>query len=157
MCLIVGYGNRSGRDKELYFAKVPSIIDNQGKEARELSEQRRSRWISAIGRDDLTDTIFENDRVCEKHSVSGKTAKPWDKFDAEWVPALNLVHNKNTGDTARERGAKRSDREVVSKRELVKKLAFAKRVKDFESERAKKVFQTSNQTRAANFRFKLRS
>ena len=38
LCLIVGCGNRSGRDKGLYFAKVPSIIENQGQEARELPE-----------------------------------------------------------------------------------------------------------------------
>ena len=72
LCLIVGCGNRSGRNKGLDFAKVPSIIENQGNEARELSAERRSRWISAISRDDLTDTIFENDRVCEKHFVSGR-------------------------------------------------------------------------------------
>lgn len=72
LCLIVGCGNRSGRNKGLYFAKVPSIIENQGNEARELSAERRSRWISAISRDDLTDTILENDRVCEKHFVSGR-------------------------------------------------------------------------------------
>ena len=37
-CLIVGCRNKSGWDKGLYLAKVPSIIENQGKEARELSE-----------------------------------------------------------------------------------------------------------------------
>ena len=74
LCLIVGCGNRSGRDKGLYFAKEPSIIENQGQEARELSEERRSRWISAISIDDLTDTILENDRVCGKNFVSRKAA-----------------------------------------------------------------------------------
>ena len=71
LCLIVCCGNRSGRNKGLYFAKVPSIIENQGNEARELSAERKSRWISAISKDDLTDTILKNDRVCEKHFVSG--------------------------------------------------------------------------------------
>ena len=93
LCLIVGCGNRSGRDKGLYFAKVPSSVENQGQEARELSEELRSRWISAISRDDLADTILENDRVCGKHFVSGKAAKSWDKFNVDWVPTLNLGHN----------------------------------------------------------------
>ena len=37
LCLIVGCRNKSGWDKGLYLAKVPSIIEKQGKEARELS------------------------------------------------------------------------------------------------------------------------
>ena len=141
LCLIVGCGNRSGRDKGLYFAKVPSIIENQGQEARELSEERRSRWISAISRDDLTDTILENDRVCGKHFVSGKAAKSWDKFNVDWVPTLNLGHNKKTGHTDRDQAAKRSER--ARERELVKKPAFAKRAKERESEREKKLFKVN--------------
>ena len=133
LCLIVGCGNRSGRDKGLYFAKVPSIIENQGKKARDLSEERRSRWILAISRDDLTDTILENDRVCEKHFVSGRAAKPWDKFNVDWVPTLNVGHNKKTSRTDREQAAKRSER--ARERELVKKPAFAKREKELEAER----------------------
>ena len=83
LCLIVGCGNRNGRDKGLHFAKVPSIIENPGQEARELSAERRLRWISAISRDDLTNTILENDRVCGKHFVSGKAAKSCDKFNVD--------------------------------------------------------------------------
>ena len=37
---------KSGRDKGIYFARVPSIVTNQGEKAQ---EERRSRWISAIG------------------------------------------------------------------------------------------------------------
>ena len=43
------------------------MATNQGKEAENLSRERRSRWISAISRDDLTDDILENDRVCGRH------------------------------------------------------------------------------------------
>ena len=66
LCMIVGCGSKSGRDKGLYFARVPSVVTNQGEEAQELSKERRSRWVSAISRDDLTEEILENDRVCEK-------------------------------------------------------------------------------------------
>ena len=114
----MGCGNRSVRDRGLYFAKVPSIIAKQGKEARDLSEERRSRWILAISRDDLTDAILENDRVCEKHFVSGRAAKPWDKFNVDWVPTLNLGHNKKTSRTDREQAAKRSERALCLLTEL---------------------------------------
>ena len=100
------------------------------------SEERRSRMISAISRDDLTDTILENDRVCEKHFVSGRAAKPWDKFNVDWVPTLNLGHNKKTSVKDREKAAKRCER--ARKRELKKKPAFAKRKKELESEREAK-------------------
>ena len=64
LCLIVGSSRKSGRDKGIYFARVPSIVTNQGEKAQELSEERWSRWISAISRDDLTEEILEHDRVC---------------------------------------------------------------------------------------------
>ena len=87
LCLIVGFRNKSGWDKGLYLAKVPSIIEKQGKEARELSE---SHWISTISRDDdLSDAISENNHVCDKHFFSGKAIKLRDKFNADWVPTLN--------------------------------------------------------------------
>jgi len=141
LCLIVGCGNRSGRDKGLYFAKVPLTIENQGQEARELSEERRSGWISAISRDNLTDTILENNNVCGKHFVSGKATKSWDKFNVDWVPTLNLGHNKKTDHTERDQAAKRSERARES--ELVKKPAFATRAKERESEMEKKLFKVN--------------
>ena len=67
LCLIVSCGSKSGRDKGLYFVRVPSVVTKQGEEAHKISEERRSRWISAISRDDLTEEILENDPVCEKH------------------------------------------------------------------------------------------
>ena len=133
LCLIVRCGNRSGRDKGLY---LPSVIGNEGKEARELSEERRSRWISVISRDDLTDTILENNRMCENHFVSGRATKPWDKFNTDWVPTLNLGHNKKTSVKDREKAAKRCER--AKERELVKKPAFAEGKKELESEREAK-------------------
>ena len=137
LCMIVGCGSTSGRDKGLYFAGVPSVVTNQGEEAQELSKERRSRWISAISRDDLTEEILENDRVCEKHFVSGRAAKSWDKYNIDCVPTLLLGHKKAT-DRAHhnEAAAKRSER--ARERELVKKPAFKKRERELELERAAK-------------------
>lgn len=103
LCLIVGCRNRSGRDKRLYFAKVSSIIENQGKDARELSEERRSRWISAISRDDLTDTILENDRVCvwdtlflerpQNHGINLTSSFLAYSERGVWIPTSGLALN----------------------------------------------------------------
>ena len=81
--------NRSGRDKGVYFARVSSVATNQGKEEENLSRERRSRWISAISRDDLAGHILEND-----HVFSVKTAKNWNRFNVDWVPTLCLGHSK---------------------------------------------------------------
>ena len=94
LCLIVGCASKSGRDKGIYFARVPIVVLNQGVEAEELSRERRSRWISAISRADLTEQIVKNDRVCGRHFISGQAAKSWDKYSVDWVPSLNLGHQK---------------------------------------------------------------
>ena len=61
--MIVGCGSKSGPYKGLYFARLPSVVTNQGKVVQELSKERRLRWISAIGCDDLTEEILETNRV----------------------------------------------------------------------------------------------
>ena len=76
------------------FFRVPRVVVIQGEYMEELTTERRRRWISAISRDDLTDSILENDRVCSKHFVSGQVAKDWDRFNVDWVPTLCLGHSK---------------------------------------------------------------
>ena len=75
------------------FFRVPRVIVNQGEYAEDLSTERR-RWISATSRDDLTDAILENDRVCSTHFVSGQAAKDWDRFNVDWIPTMHLGHSK---------------------------------------------------------------
>ena len=128
LCMIVGCSNRSGRDNGVYFARVPSVVTNQGK-AENLSRERRSRWISAISRDDLTDNILENDRVCGRHFVSGKAAKGWDRFNIDWVPTLCLGHSKKAvGGKNLEKAAERSQR--ARDREQIKRPTQEQREKE---------------------------
>ena len=98
LCLIVGCANKTGKssgDKEkTIFFKVPRVITTQGEFFEELTSTRRRRWITAISRDDLTEVILENDRVCSKHFVSGEPAKEWDRFNVAWIPTQNLGHTK---------------------------------------------------------------
>ena len=113
------------------------MVTSQGEEAQKISEERRSRWISAKSRDDLTEEILENDRVCEKHFVSGRAAKSWDKFNTDWVPTLLLRHKKGTDrPDQKEAAANRCER--ARERELVKKPPFEKRQRELELERAAK-------------------
>ena len=74
LCAVFGCGTRSVGDKGISMARTPSVITTQGEEMRELSEERRNtgKWISTISREDLTDSILEHGRVCEKHFISGQ-------------------------------------------------------------------------------------
>ena len=79
------------------------MVINQGKEAEEFSKQRRSLWMSAISRGNIAETILKKDRVCSKHFVSGTPAKPWDRYNIDWVPTLNLGRNKRVQITSSDR------------------------------------------------------
>ena len=82
-CWTVDCGSKSSPGIGLTFCRVPSIVTNQGEEAKNLSRERRSRWISAISRADATQKILENDRVCGRHFVSEKAAASWDKYNVD--------------------------------------------------------------------------
>ena len=90
LCVFVDSHARSGRDKDVSFFRVPSIDTNHGEEAVERSIERQTQWIAATGRNDLTEQILKNDRVCSCHFVSRKPAKDFDRFNVDWVPTLNL-------------------------------------------------------------------
>ena len=85
----------------------------------ELTVERRKRWISAISRENLTDSILENDRVCSKHFVSGEPAKDWDRFNVDWFPTLCLGHSKQQvkdPEAAEVRSRRAADRERRKRR-----------------------------------------
>ena len=69
------------------------MIKNQGESTEALLEERRWLWLEAISRADLT-KILENDWVCGDHFHSGEAAPLWDKHNPDWVPSLNLGHDK---------------------------------------------------------------
>ena len=54
LCIIVGCFMKRGKNKDVGFFRVPSVITNEGEKANELSIERRNRWISAISRDDIS-------------------------------------------------------------------------------------------------------
>ena len=103
-CLIVGCSNDRSKCPDLSFCRVPKIITNQGEETEVLSTERRTKSLAAISRDDLTEKILENYRVCSIHFHSGKAANLWDRYNPDWTPSLHLGHGKvkNTAVTKEE-------------------------------------------------------
>ena len=119
-CLIVDCSRRSDRSSEVKprFFRVPMVVKNQGEEWEKLTQERRDRWIAAISRSDLTENILQNDRVCDKHFVSGSATADWNKLDVDWVPTLHLG-KKNFREVNAEANQKRVERQKLrAKRKL---------------------------------------
>ena len=129
------------------MARIPSVITTQGEEMRELSEERRNKWISAISREDLTDSILEHGRVCGKHFISGQAAKLWERYDPDWVPTQNLGHKKcDSGVKLQnlEAAAKRDER--ARDRELKRRVAVEREIEKQLREEIKRKKQKLNES-----------
>ena len=61
---------------------------------QQLTAEQIRRWISAISREDFTDSILENDQDCNERIVSGEPAKDWYHSNVDWLPTLCLGHFK---------------------------------------------------------------
>ena len=91
---MVGCSNDKKKCPHISFCGVPKVIKNQGESTEALSEERRRLWLAAVSRADLTEKILENNRVCGDHFHSGKAAPLCDRHNPDWVPSLNLGHDK---------------------------------------------------------------
>ena len=90
ICCVVNCSNRSGRDKEISFFRIPAIILHLSEQERQLTEKRQRGFLAAIGRKDLIGPKLGNARICSEHFVSGKPAALFDQCNPDWVPTLKL-------------------------------------------------------------------
>ena len=101
-CAVVGCGNRSNRDKDKSFYRLPAVVTNQGAHTEELSDKRRRSWLAAIRRKDIKTSSYAYVRVCSDHFLSGKPSSLYDTRNTDWVPSLKLGHNNcSSADTSR--------------------------------------------------------
>ena len=71
-CAVFGCSNRSNRNKDKRFFRIPTVKSNVGDNLKLLQKQRQSEWVKRIKREDLTPAKYANARVCSDHFVSGK-------------------------------------------------------------------------------------
>jgi len=71
-CAVFGCSNRSNRNKDKRFFRIPTVKSNVGDNLKLLQKQRQSEWVKRIKREDLTSAKYANARVCSDHFVSGK-------------------------------------------------------------------------------------
>ena len=71
-CLVVGCGSDSSRD-QISFHNVPRILKFKHKpQLNELSKKRREKWITALKREDLTESKLHYGKICGKYFLSDK-------------------------------------------------------------------------------------
>ena len=101
-CAVVGCGNRSNRDKDKSFYRLPAVVTNQGAHTEELSDKRRRSWLAAIRRKDIKTSSYAYVRVCSDHFSSGKPSPLYDTTNPDWVSSPKLGHNNcSSADTSR--------------------------------------------------------
>lgn len=94
LCVVFGCSKRSGRDKDVRFFRIPKVIRNRGPTRLQLSQRRRTGFLTTISRSGMTEKILSNDRICSKHFISGQPAALEDETNPDWLPSLNLGHSK---------------------------------------------------------------
>ena len=85
-CGMVGCSNRTGRDKNKSFYRLPKVVTHLGSDAQASSEERRAVWLTRISRADLTENKQNNMRICSDHFVSGKASGLYDRRNVDWAP-----------------------------------------------------------------------
>lgn len=69
-CAVYGCQNRNNPLNLCNFFRIPEIDERPG--FKELSEERRSAWLSALKRSDTNPTSYRSLQVCQDHFISGK-------------------------------------------------------------------------------------
>ena len=70
-CAVFGCSNRSNREKDRNFYRLPAIITRPNDKKQVLSRERRATWLARIRREDLSSDPGEFVRVSSDHFISG--------------------------------------------------------------------------------------
>ena len=68
-CRVLGCHNRTDREKDLHFYRLPQVITNQGEDGQNISKDRRRLWLAKLNQDFARKNI-DNVRVCSAHFIS---------------------------------------------------------------------------------------
>ncbi len=70
-CNVIGCHNRSDRQQDKQYYRLPKVLNNQGQACLSLNDERRRMWIAALCQD-FTKKNLDNIRVCSDHFVNSK-------------------------------------------------------------------------------------
>lgn len=92
-CVVYGCANRSNREKNKSYYRVPKVVAHKGENVKKLTEKRRKMWLESLR---LRRRAAEsaNARVCSDHFFTGCPGALNDVESADWAPTLNLGYQK---------------------------------------------------------------
>ena len=73
-------------------------------------------FIAAL-RDDLTEKILRNNRICSQYFIAGKPANLFDETNPDWLPTQTLGHTKKTSPVSVARWERMRGRKESAKQE----------------------------------------
>ena len=71
-CAVFGCSNRSNREKDKGFYRLPAIVTRLNPKKQAFSIERRATWLARIRREDLAADPGDFVRVCSDHFISGR-------------------------------------------------------------------------------------
>ncbi|KAJ8392011.1 hypothetical protein AAFF_G00083210 [Aldrovandia affinis] len=94
-CVVYGCSNRSNRERNRSFYRVPKVILHKGEKCKETTKKRREIWLANLC---LSSGAADSKhaRVCSDHFVKGRPRALYDVDDVDWAPTLNLGYQKIT-------------------------------------------------------------
>ncbi|XP_041376934.1 uncharacterized protein LOC121389396 [Gigantopelta aegis] len=111
-CNVLQCHNRSDRETDRSFYRIPAIIRNQGQACETLSSQRRLKWLSRLNQD-FTGKNLGNVRVCSDHFIM---VDLYDETNPDWAPSLKMGHEKlGFSKTSKDRHERISKRKATIK------------------------------------------
>ncbi|XP_031735639.1 uncharacterized protein LOC116401410 [Anarrhichthys ocellatus] len=79
------------------FHVFPAWRRHEGETISVLTRSRRTAWVSAVGREDITfNHVPSSGRVCSRHFYSGKPSYEGLESDPDWVPSLLMGPSEGT-------------------------------------------------------------
>ena len=70
-CRVLGCHNRSDRETDRQYYRLPEIITREGEKTQHLSTERRRLWLANLNQD-FTGKNLKNIRVCSDHFISSE-------------------------------------------------------------------------------------
>ena len=70
-CVVLGCSNRSNREKDKDYYRIPSILSRSKPKKQALRVERQATWLARSRRGDLAADTPEFYRVCGDHFISG--------------------------------------------------------------------------------------
>ena len=94
LCVVIGCSNRSERDKDVSYHRLPAVSDHQGIEDFILRKWRRDGHLAAISREDINYDCLDEYQICSWHFKSGKLASLYDTTHPDWLLTMHMGHKK---------------------------------------------------------------